>query len=61
MFLIYNNKLYEINGNENIYMGSFDPTVGYETLENVSDEREIAMFNDVLEKIKENLQEVYYE
>ena len=36
-------------------MGSFDPTVGYETLENVSDEREIAMFNDVLEKIKENL------
>ena len=54
-YVAYSDHSKDENGNENIYMGSFDPTVGYETLENVSDEREIAMFNDVLEKIKGNL------
>ena len=42
--------------NENIYMGSFDPDIGYETLNPVTDEKEIAMFNAVLSSIKENVE-----
>lgn len=48
-------------GNENIYMGSFDPEVGYDTLSPVTDEKEIEMFNSVLESIKSSVMEGNHE
>ncbi len=54
-YIAYSDHSKDEEGNENIYMGYFDPSVGYDTLENVTDEKEIQMFNDVLNKIKGNI------
>lgn len=39
------------NGRKNIYVSSFDPMKGIKELENITDQKELAMINDVLMKI----------
>jgi len=41
------------NGRKNIYVSSFNPALEKPVLENVTDEREVAMIADVLQKIDE--------
>ena len=41
------------NGRKNIYVSAFDPILGMNALENITDEREIAMVRDVLAQIDE--------
>lgn len=39
------------NGRKNIYVSSFDPVLGYGTLEDITSDEELAMVRDVLEEI----------
>ncbi len=39
------------NGRKNIYVSAFDPILGTGTLEDITDEKELAMVHDVLEEI----------
>lgn len=39
------------NGRKNIFVSSYDPFSPKAELQNITDERELAMINDVLEKI----------
>ncbi len=39
------------NGRKNIYVSSFDPIVGVDALEDITDEKELAMVRDVLAEI----------
>ncbi len=39
------------NGRKNIYVSSFDPVLGYGTLEDITSEEELAMVKDVLAEI----------
>lgn len=45
------------DGNENIYVGSFNPSVGFEVISPITDEKEMQMFSDVLTKITSNVSE----
>ena len=39
------------NGRKNIYVSSFDPIIGYGTLEDITSEEELAMVREVLAEI----------
>ena len=39
------------NGRKNIYVSAFDPILGYGQLEDITDEKELAMVRDVLAEI----------
>lgn len=39
------------NGRKNIYVSAFDPVIGTGNLEDITDEKELAMVHDVLEEI----------
>ena len=41
------------NGRKNIYVSSYNPLVGKEKLEDITDERELAMIQEVLESLAE--------
>lgn len=41
------------NGRKNIYVSSYNPILGLEKLEDITDERELAMVQEVLESLAE--------
>lgn len=45
------------NGRKNIYVSSYNPLVGTEKLEDITDERELAMIQEVLESLAEGNEE----
>ena len=47
----YSDNSIATNGRKNIYVSSFDPILGYGTLEDITTEEELAMVRDVLEEI----------
>lgn len=47
----YSDNSIASNGRKNIYVSSFDPVLGYGTLEDITSEGELAMVRDVLEEI----------
>lgn len=53
-YIAYTDHSLNESQEENIYMASFDPEIGLDDLKEVTDTKEIAMFNDVLARIKNN-------
>ena len=47
----YTDNTVAANGRKNIYVSAYDPLYGPSKLENVTDEKEIAMIKDVLKEI----------
>lgn len=47
----YSDNSIASNGRKNIYVSSFDPVLGYGTLEDITTDEELAMVRDVLEEI----------
>ena len=53
----YTDHSFSESGRKNIYVSSYDPFVGTDELEDITDERELQMISDVLEQIDEESRE----
>lgn len=50
-YIGYTDNSIATNGRKNIYVSSFDPIFGTGSLEDITDEKELAMVREVLEEI----------
>lgn len=50
-YIGYTDNSIASNGRKNIYVSSFDPIFGTGSLEDITDEKELAMVREVLEEI----------
>ena len=50
-YIGYTDHSIAANGRKNIYVSAFDPILGYGQLEDITDEKELAMVRDVLAEI----------
>lgn len=53
-YVAYTDHSLNENGEENIYMASYNPDIGIDELKDVTDEKEIDMFNEVINKVKQS-------
>ncbi len=50
-YIGYSDQSIADNGRKNIYVSAFDPILGTGSLEDITDENELAMVRDVLEEL----------
>ena len=50
-YIGYTDNSIAANGRKNIYVSAFDPILGTGSLEDITDEKELAMVREVLEEI----------
>lgn len=51
VYIGYSDHSIASNGRKNIYVSSYDPIIGINSLEDITDERELAMVRQVLAQI----------
>ena len=50
----YTDNSFDTNGKKNIFVSSFDPILGVNTLEEITDQNELDMVNEVIDEIIKN-------